>query len=78
MRNLKKYISNFYEWIELPEQDIHAFMQLQLISPTGRKLYEAPAKGRFHQIALESYPAGLYLVRLWDGERWQVQKLMKH
>ncbi|MCK9449973.1 MAG: T9SS type A sorting domain-containing protein [Bacteroidales bacterium] len=53
-------------------------MQLQLISPTGRKLYETPAKGRFHQIALESYPAGLYLVRLWDGERWRVQKLMKH
>ncbi len=65
-------------WIELPEHDIHAFMQLQLISPTGRTLYEAPAKGRFHQIVLESYPAGLYLVRLWDGERWRVQKLMKH
>ena len=65
-------------WIELPEHDIHAFMQLQLISPTGRTLYEALAKGRFHQIVLESYPAGLYLVRLWDGERWRVQKLMKH
>jgi len=65
-------------WVKLPEHDIHVFMQLQLISPTGRTLYEAPAKGRFHQIALESYPAGLYLVRLWDGERWRVQKLMKH
>ncbi|MCK9292093.1 MAG: T9SS type A sorting domain-containing protein [Bacteroidales bacterium] len=53
-------------------------MQLQLISSTGRTLYEDPAKGRFHQIALESYPTGLYLVRLWDGERWRVQKLMKY
>ncbi|MCK9449752.1 MAG: T9SS type A sorting domain-containing protein [Bacteroidales bacterium] len=78
MRNLKKCIYGFYEWIELPEHDIQAVMQLLLISPTGRTLYEAPAKGRFHQIALESYPAGLYLVRLWDGERWRIQKLMKH
>ena len=78
VRNLKKCIYGFYEWIELPEHDIHAIMQLQLISPTGRTLYEALAKGRFHQIVLESYPAGLYLVRLWDGERWRVQKLMKH
>ncbi|MDD3701833.1 MAG: T9SS type A sorting domain-containing protein [Bacteroidales bacterium] len=53
-------------------------MHLPLISPTGRTLYEDPAKGRCHQIALESYPTGLYLVRLWNGERWRVQKLMKH
>ncbi|MDD3701829.1 MAG: hypothetical protein PHC55_09415 [Bacteroidales bacterium] len=38
MRNLKKCIYGFYEWIELPEQDIHVFMQLPLISPTGRTL----------------------------------------
>ncbi|MCK9450008.1 MAG: hypothetical protein M0Q41_13680 [Bacteroidales bacterium] len=38
MRNLKKCIYGFYEWIELPEQDIHALIQLQLISPTGRTL----------------------------------------
>ena len=78
VRNLKKCISNFKEWVELPEHDIQAVMQLQLISSTGRTLYEDPAKGRFHQIALESYPTGLYLVRLWDGERWRVQKLMKY
>ncbi|MCK9449334.1 MAG: hypothetical protein M0Q41_10215 [Bacteroidales bacterium] len=46
MRNLKKYISNFYEWIELLEHNLHVFMQLQLISPTGRTLYEAPVKGK--------------------------------
>ncbi|MBW7846982.1 MAG: T9SS type A sorting domain-containing protein [Bacteroidales bacterium] len=63
--------------VELPEKDIQLSMQVQLIGPTGRRLYEAPAKGRFHQIALEHYPAGLYLVRLWDGERWRVQKLVK-
>ncbi|MCK9449025.1 MAG: hypothetical protein M0Q41_08615 [Bacteroidales bacterium] len=38
MRNLKKCISNFKEWVELPEHDIQAVMQLQLISPTGRTL----------------------------------------
>ncbi|MBW7846985.1 MAG: T9SS type A sorting domain-containing protein [Bacteroidales bacterium] len=64
-------------WVELPEKDIQVSMQVQLIGPTGGRLYEAPAKGRFHQIALEPYPAGLYLVRLWDGERWRVQKLVK-
>ncbi|GAB1417862.1 hypothetical protein MASR2M12_06270 [Bacteroidales bacterium] len=40
-------------WVELPEKDIQVSMQVQLIGPTGRRLYEAPAKGRFHQIALE-------------------------
>jgi hypothetical protein len=64
-------------WLQLPEHTAQSPMQLQLISPRGGVVYEAPVSGRFHQIALEHYPAGLYLVRLWDGEKWLVQKLVK-
>ena len=52
-------------------------MQLQLISPRGGVVYEAPVSGRFHQLSTAHLPAGLYLVRLWDGEKWLVQKLVK-
>jgi len=34
VRNPKKCIYGFYEWVELLEHNLHVFKQLQLISPT--------------------------------------------
>lgn len=64
-------------WLQLPEHTAQSPMQLQLISPRGGVVYEATAGGRFHQLSTAHLPAGLYLVRLWDGEKWLVQKLVK-
>ncbi len=64
-------------WLQLPEYTAQSPMQLQLISPRGGVVYEATAGGRFHQLSTAHLPAGLYLVRLWDGEKWLVQKLVK-
>ncbi len=64
-------------WLQLPEHSAQSPMQLQLISPRGGVMYEATASGRFHQLSTAHLPAGLYLVRLWDGEKWLVQKLVK-
>ncbi|PKP47958.1 MAG: hypothetical protein CVT92_16510 [Bacteroidetes bacterium HGW-Bacteroidetes-1] len=64
-------------WLQLPEHTPQSPMQVQLISPRGGVVYEATASGRFHQLSTAHLPAGLYLVRLWDGEKWLVQKLVK-
>ena len=64
-------------WLQLPGHTAQSPMQLQLISPRGGVVYEATVGGRFHQLSTAHLPAGLYLVRLWDGEKWLVQKLVK-
>ena len=63
-------------WLQLPGHTAQSPMQLQLISPRGGVVYEATASGRFHQLSTAHLPVGLYLVRLWDGEKWLVQKLV--
>ena len=54
-----------------------AIMQVELISPTGRLIYTSKAEGDFHKIELKHLPPGLYLIRLWDGESWLVEKVVK-
>jgi hypothetical protein len=64
-------------WLQLPVHIAQSPIQLQLISPKGGVVYKATVGGRFHQLSIAHLPAGLYLVRLWDGERWLVQRLVK-
>ncbi len=62
--------------LQLPENLPLTAMQIQLYSPSGRLLYQAEPQDYFHRIDLARLPAGLYLVRLWDGERWYAEKLV--
>ena len=64
-------------WLQLPANKQQAIMQVELISPTGRLIYTSKAEGKFHKIELQHLPPGLYLIRLWDGERWLVEKVVK-
>ena len=64
-------------WLQLPTNMQQAIMQVELISPTGRLIYTSKAEGEFHKIELKHLPPGLYLIRLWDGERWLVEKVVK-
>ncbi len=64
-------------WLQLPTNMQQAIMQVELISPTGRLIYTSKAEGDFHKIELKHLPPGLYLIRLWDGERWLVEKVVK-
>jgi hypothetical protein len=63
-------------WLQLPENTPLAKAQIELYSPTGRLLYKAQPTGHFHKIEVEHLPKGLYLVRVWDGEKWLVEKLV--
>jgi hypothetical protein len=65
-------------WLQLPENMPLTTMQIELYSPTGRLLYKAQPTGQFHKIDVAHLPRGLYLVRVWDGERWLVEKLVVH
>ncbi len=64
--------------IELPDNIMLEPVKIELHSPIGRLLYNAKPTSHFHKIDVAHFPAGLYLVRLWDGERWRVQKLVKY
>ena len=64
-------------WLQLPANKQQAIMQVELISPTGRLIYTSKAEGEFHKIEFKHLPPGLYLIRLWDGESWLVEKVVK-
>ena len=64
-------------WLQLPANMQQAIMQVELISPTGRLIYTSKAEGEFHKIEFKHLPPGLYLIRLWDGESWLVEKVVK-
>jgi len=63
-------------WLQLPENLPTAQTQIELYGPTGRLLYNSQPTGHFHKIDVAHLPAGLYLVRLWDGERWRTEKVV--
>ncbi len=64
--------------IQFTENAVLEKAMIELYSPSGRLLYSVKPTNYFHKIVLAHLSRGLYLVRLWDGERWRVQKLMKH
>ncbi|MDD4374769.1 MAG: T9SS type A sorting domain-containing protein [Bacteroidales bacterium] len=63
-------------WLQLPENTSLAQAQIELYSPAGKLLHNAKPSSHFHKIDVAHLPKGLYLVRLWDGERWYVEKLV--
>lgn len=63
-------------WLQLPANQPITVMQIQLYSPSGKLLYQAEPQDYFHKIDVGRLPTGLYLVRLWDGERWYAEKLV--
>jgi hypothetical protein len=63
-------------WLQLPENTPLAQSQIELYSPTGRLLYKTQPTSQFHKIEVAHLPRGLYLVRVWDGEWWLVEKLV--
>jgi hypothetical protein len=63
-------------WLQLPENTPLAQVQIELYSPTGRLLYKAQPTSQFHKIDVVHLPKGLYLVRVWDGEKWCAEKLV--
>ncbi len=63
-------------WLQLPENRALSKVQLELYSPTGRLLHKTKPSSNFHKIDVAHLPKGMYLVRVWDGHRWYVEKLV--
>ncbi|HOI31896.1 MAG: T9SS type A sorting domain-containing protein [Bacteroidales bacterium] len=62
--------------LKLPENTVLSQTQIELYNPAGSLLYKAKPGSHFHKIDVAHLPKGLYLVRVWDGERWYVEKLV--
>jgi hypothetical protein len=63
-------------WLQLPANIPLTDMQIELYNPTGRLLYKAQPTSTFHKIETAQLPVGLYVVRLWDGNKWQWGRLV--
>ncbi len=63
-------------WISLTTQKPLADVQVELLNPAGQKLLEAKPASAVFQIDVAHLPRGLYIVRVWDGEQWLVEKLV--
>jgi len=63
-------------WLQLSDNIPPVQAQIELYSHTGKLLYKAQPTGHFHKIDVTHLPSGLYLVRLWDGERWSTEKVV--
>ena len=63
-------------WLQLSDNIPPAQVQIELYSHTGKLLYKAQPTGHFHKIDVTNLPSGLYLIRLWDGERWRTEKVV--
>ncbi|MFY9145406.1 MAG: T9SS type A sorting domain-containing protein [Bacteroidales bacterium] len=62
--------------MQLPENMPPAPAKIELYSPTGKLLYKAQPLSRYHKIETTHLPSGLYLIRLWDGERCRTEKVV--
>lgn len=63
--------------IQLAENISLENAMIELYSPSGKLLYSAKPRSQVHTMDVEHLSLGMYLLRLWDGERWRVQKLIK-
>lgn len=63
-------------WLQLPVNLPLPQAQIELYGHTGRLLYNSQPTGHFHEIDVAHLPAGLYLVRMWDGEKWRTEKVV--
>ncbi len=63
-------------WLQLPENAQLTQAEIELYSPTGNLLYTGKPTNRFHKVETAHLATGLYLIRLWDGKKWIVEKLV--
>ncbi len=63
-------------WVRLNSNEPLTGMRIEIMNPSGQKLWDAEPVSATMQIDVSHLPAGLYLVRLWDGERWSAEKLV--
>jgi len=65
-------------WIQLPANTNMATAQIELFSPTGSLLIRIKPEERIFKVATSHLLDGIYLLRLWDGEKWLVSKVLVH
>ena len=63
-------------WLQLAEHTALGHVQIELYSPTGRLLHKAKPSNQYHKLEVGHLPKGLYLLRVWNGESWYVEKLV--
>jgi hypothetical protein len=63
-------------WIQLPANTNMATAQIELLSPTSNLLIRLKPEERFFKLATSHFPDGLYLLRLWNGEKWVGHKVL--
>ncbi len=62
--------------LQLPEYIRVSQSRIELYGPAGRLLITSQPTSHLQNFNVSHLPKGLYLLRLWDGERWLVTKIV--
>lgn len=63
-------------WVQLPEKFLIAGTKIELYNPMGSLLYKAQLQNNYHRIDISHLPKGLYLLRIWNGKSWFIEKVV--
>lgn len=65
------------DWVQLIRQEISSNSYIELRDSSGRLLLQEAFPGKLFQFDISSYPKGVYLIRLSDGQHSQTFQLIK-
>lgn len=63
-------------WVSLPEDCLLANAILEVLNAEGRKTSSIKPDNHIFMIDTSKWPAGLYLLKLYDGKQWLTEKVL--
>jgi hypothetical protein len=63
-------------WVSIPEDCLLANAIIEVLNSEGRKTSSIKPDNHLFMIDSSKWPAGLYLLKLWDGKQWLGEKVL--
>lgn len=63
-------------WVSIPEDYLLANAIIEVLNSEGRKTMSIKPDNHLFMIETSNWPAGLYLLKLWDGRQWLSEKVL--
>jgi hypothetical protein len=63
-------------WVSIPEDCQLANAIIEVLNSEGRKTSSIKPVNHLFMIETSRWPAGLYLLKLWDGKQWLTEKVL--
>jgi hypothetical protein len=63
-------------WVSIPDDCLLANAIIEVLNSEGRKTSSLKPDNHLFIIETSRWPAGLYLLKLWDGKQWLTEKVL--